>query len=63
MPTDPTSTPATCQPVGRSRSSAAASSTETSACACNTSEASPAGIPASMAVKSTPNFSTPSTSP
>ena len=58
-PPNATASPSTCEPAIRSRSSAAASTTVNSACACSTSDASPAGIPTSIPMNSSENFTTP----
>jgi len=63
MPTSAATRPATWRPVGRSRITAAASSSVNGAWACRTTDARPAGIPTSMDVNNSPNFTTPSATP
>jgi hypothetical protein len=63
MPASAQARPMTCPRDGRSRSTAAASSSVNGACAWSTTLASPAGIPTSIDVNSRPNFTTPSATP
>jgi hypothetical protein len=63
IPSKATNNPAVCAPVGRSPATSAANNNVNGACACRTTDASPAGIPTSIDMNNNPNLTTPSATP